>query len=104
ASVFVDGRCSDERRPPAVGKVEDDSQCGGQRRDRVGVVCGEQPLGIDLLQPADDCSSIGRSSMDQGAPCSANNGRNGSAENASGPLTPSPFHSPVASISSATAG
>lgn len=105
ASTGVD-RCRRQQiRPGGVGHVEGDPQRSRQRGDRVGVVVGQKPFGMDLLQSGDGVrSSIGRSSIDQGAPCSANRGRNGSAENASGPLTPSPFHSPVAIISRAIAG
>ena len=103
-TASVDRRCVEQLHPVCVGAVECDAQRNRQRPDRVGVVVGQQPFDVGLLQPGDGCASIDRSSIDQGAPCSASRGRNGSAENASGPFTPSPFHSPVASISNATAG
>ena len=96
----IDGRRGHQFAPFGSGHFEDDSQGNTERSDGVGVVVGEQPLGLDLPQPADGV----RSSIDQGAPCSVSSGRKGSAENASGPLTPSPFHSPVANSSRAIAG
>jgi hypothetical protein len=89
ASTGIDRRRGQQLRPGGVGPVEGDLQRCRQRGDRVGVVVGQQPFGVDLVQPSDGGrSSIGRSSIDQGAPCSANRGRNGSAGKASGPLTP----------------
>lgn len=99
-------RCQVQQlRPRTVRTVEHRAQRHRQRTDRGVVVVGEQPLDIGFLQPGDgDRTSIDRSSIDQGAPCSARSGRNESAQNASGPLTPAPFQVPLASISSATAG
>ena len=86
--------------PPGVGAVEQALQRNREGSYRIGVELGEQLLDVELGQSSDGR----RSSIAHGAPCSDSIAMNGAASNASGPLIPSPFHTPVAISSRAMTG